>query len=108
MKKTVRGMALGNKKKRTAYRDRRRAQLQEWSAKLDLWQARARKTKADVKIRYHEGLEELQDALATLRSRVEELEEAGEDTWYDLKVGVDDAASEAKRIVGRVSRRLDR
>lgn len=54
MKKTVRGMAPGNSKKRTAYRDRRRAQLQEWSAKLDLWQARARKTKADVKIRYHE------------------------------------------------------
>ena len=108
MKKTVRGMALGNSKKRGAYRDRRRAQLDEWSAKLDVWQARARKTKADVKIRYHEGLEELQDALETMRRRVGELETAGEDTWYDLKEGVDDAASEAKRVMRRVSRRLDR
>lgn len=76
MEKTVRGMALGNSKKRTAYRDRRRAQLQEWSAKLDLWQARARKTKADVKIRYHEGVEELQDSVETMRSRVGDLDRA--------------------------------
>lgn len=57
-----------------------RAQLQEWSAKLDLWQARARKPKADVKIRSQQCLEQLQNALAT----------------------------EAKKSVGRVSRRLDR
>lgn len=107
MKKTVRGMALGNSKKRAAYRDRRRAQLQEWSAKLDLWQARARKTKAGVTIRYHEGLEELQDAVEAMRSRIGDLERAGEDTWSDLKDGVDDAASEVRRVMRRASRRLD-
>lgn len=108
MKKNVRRLALGNSKKRAAYRDRRRAHLQEWSAKLDLWQARGRKTKAGVKIRYHEGLDELQDAVETMRSRVGELERAGEDTWADLKDGVDDASTEVKRIMRRVSRRLDR
>lgn len=108
MKRTVRGMVPGNNKKRAAYRERRRAQLQEWSAKFDLLQARARRTKAGVKIRYHDGLEELQDALDTMRTRLGEMERAGEDTWNELKDGVDDAATEVKRGVRRVSRRLDR
>ena len=108
MKKTVRGVALGNSKKRAAYRERRRAQLQEWSARLDLWQARARKTKAGVKIRYHDGLEELRDALQHMGDRVDELERATEETWDELRAGVDEATDEAKKIVGRVSRRFDR
>ncbi len=108
MKKTVRGMALGNSKKRAAYRERRRAQLREWSARLDVWQARSRKAKAGVKIRYYEGLDELQNALDRMRHRVDELERAGEDAWNELRDGVDEAAAEAKEIVGRVSGRLDR
>lgn len=108
MKKSVRGMALDRTEKRAAYRERRRAQLQEWSARLDVWRARARKTKAGVKIRYHEGLEELQDALDRMGYRVDELERAGEDAWNELRDGVDEAAAEAKSILGRVSRRLDR
>lgn len=33
---------------------------------------------------------------------------AGEDARNELRDGVDEAAAEAKEIVGRVSRRLDR
>lgn len=108
MRKAMRGMVPGNAKKRAAYRERRRAQLQEWSAKVDLWQARARKTKAGVKVRYHEQLDELRDALDSMRSRLGELDEARAETWDELKAGVDEAADRAGEIVDRVSRRLER
>lgn len=108
MRKTMRRMVPGNAKKRAAYRERRRAQLQEWSAKLDLWQARARKTKAEVKVRYHEQLDDLRDALDSMRNRLTELDEARAETWGDLKAGVDEAADRAGEIADRVSRRLER
>lgn len=57
-------------KKRAAYRERRQAQLQEWSARLDLFRARARKNRAEVKVRYREQLEGLQHALDAMRSRL--------------------------------------
>lgn len=96
------------KRKRAAYRERRRAQLQEWSAKLDLWKARARKTKADVKIRYREQLEQLEESLEAMRTRLRDLDQAREEGWGELRSGLDRAAGDAKDVVDRISRRLER
>lgn len=82
--------------------------MQEWSAKLDLLQARARKKKAGVKIRYREQLEDLQQSLDSMRSRLRELERAGGATLEDVRTGVDEAAAEAKRMVDELSNRVKR
>lgn len=108
MKRAVRRIAPRDHRMRAAYRERRRAQLQEWSARLDLWQARARKTKAGVKVSYREQLEDLRNAVDSVRDRIVEVERAGEGAWGELKEGVGAAAAEARQITGRVSRRLDR
>lgn len=82
--------------------------MSTWSATLDVWKARARKTKAEMKVRYREGIEDLNDALDSMRGRLNELEEAREETWEELRDGVDEAAAGARKVVRRVSRRLER
>lgn len=103
MKKIVRRIALSDDRKRAAYRKRRRAQLQEWSARLDLWQARVRKTRAGVEVSYREQLEDLQGALNSVKNRIVEMERAGEEAWNGLREEVDVAAAEAKEFAGRAA-----
>lgn len=46
-----------------AYRERRRAELDEWRARLDLWQAKAATRRADLKVRLMEEIESLHGKL---------------------------------------------
>lgn len=106
--KIVRRITLGDDGKRAAYRKRRRAQVQEWSARLDLWQARVRRTRAEVEISCRERVEDLRDALASAGNRIVEMERAGEEAWNGLREGVDTGAAAAKEVAGRVARRRER
>lgn len=75
--------------KRKAYEERFDAQLKEWCAEIALLNAKAGKARADAKIEYYKTIEMLQGKQDTTRVKFQELRMAGDDTWEDLKSGID-------------------
>jgi hypothetical protein len=90
-----------------AYRHKRAAQLKEWGAQIDLWEAKLENTSADLKIKRAEQIQALR---AKQHSAAEKMQELGKSSgeawdqvkmtadkmWDDLKAGVADAHSKFK------------
>ena len=90
-----------------AYKQKMAAQLKEWSAQIDLLEAKAENAGADMKVKRAKQLHELR---AKQRAATEKMKELGKASgaaweqvkvtadkiWDDLKVGVADAHSKFK------------
>jgi hypothetical protein len=90
-----------------AYREKMAAQLKEWGAQVDLFEAKALNVGADMKVRHAEeiarlrhkqrgALEKLQDLETASGEAWEQLKETAETIWADLKSGLADAHARFK------------
>lgn len=90
-----------------AYREKMAAQLKEWSAQINLLEAKVGKAGADIKVKHAEELVRLRATQSAAAEKMKELEkatgEAWEQTketadtiWEELKVGVAAARSKFK------------
>lgn len=73
------------------YEKKLRSHLNEWDAEIDRLQARADAARADVRVKYHEEVNKLRDQKKKVEARLDELEDAQEDAWEDMKGGIDAA-----------------
>lgn len=74
---------------REAFIRRMQAKLEEWNAEIDTLSARADNVAADVGNEYHGRIESLKAKQAAARQKIEELQQAGESAWDDLKSGTE-------------------
>lgn len=74
---------------REEYIRKMKAKLEEWNAEINTLNARAEKVTANVRNEYHEQITSLKTKQAAARQRIEELQQAGETAWEDLKSGVE-------------------
>jgi hypothetical protein len=90
-----------------AYKQKLAAQLHEWSAQIDLWEAKAENAGADMKVQQAEALRELRAKQHDAIDKLHEIEKASGEAWgqvkiaadriwEDLKVGVAEAHSKFK------------
>ena len=84
------------KDKRKAYEEKLDAQLEEWSAQINLLKAKADKGKAEAKIEYYKTIEALQHRQDEARKKLHALKTAGDEAWEDLKTGAEKAWAEVK------------
>ncbi len=82
--------------KRKAYEEKFDAQLNEWSAQIDLFKAKADKAQAEVKIEYYKAIDALQHKQKDAKGKLRELKIAGDEAWEDLKKGAEKAWDEVK------------
>lgn len=76
------------------------ARLDQWNADIDALKAKADRAEAGARAEYHKQLDALRSKRDDARSKLHELESAGENAWEDLKAGVElawDSVSEAVR-----------
>jgi uncharacterized coiled-coil DUF342 family protein len=78
---------------RAEYVRKMQAKLEEWNAEIDTLTATAGKVTADVKTEYNEQIETLKAKQAEARQKIEELQQAGEGAWGDLRSGIELALS---------------
>ena len=74
--------------------------LDQWNAEIDSLKAKADTAEADARAEYNKQLEILRSKRDDARSKLHELEAAGESAWEDLKAGVElawESVSEAVR-----------
>jgi uncharacterized coiled-coil DUF342 family protein len=74
-----------------AYVKKLQSKLDEWSAEIDKLKARADSADADVQLKYYKKIEELRTMQDVTNKKLDELKEASDDAWEDLKAGVESA-----------------
>jgi uncharacterized coiled-coil DUF342 family protein len=74
---------------RDEYIRKMQAKLEEWNAEIDTLTAKAGEVTADVRNEYHEQIESLKAKQAAARQKIEELQQAGESAWGDLRSGIE-------------------
>ena len=89
-----------------AYRERRRAELDEWRARLDLWQARAATRKADLKVRLMEEIESLHGKLRAAGQMLSELTRATGAARQDLAAGIERAWDDLRTSMEKAETRF--
>lgn len=89
-----------------AYEQKLRAQLDEWKAEIDRLKARADSAEAESQLEYYKQIEDLRTRQEAARVKLEELENAGEDAWEDLKAGLENAWNELGEAVRTASSRF--
>jgi flagellar hook-basal body complex protein FliE len=76
---------------REAHQAKMKAQLDEWSAKLDVLKAKAAKAEAGAKIELHKAMDEMNALQASAKQHLDQLASASADGWKDVKSGVEEA-----------------
>jgi len=84
---------------KAAYRQKIGASMEEWNAEIDKIEARADRAGADMQLQYFEELKKLRALQEEARGKLEELEEAGDDAWEELRNDVDNATNAIERAV---------
>lgn len=79
-----------------AYKQKMAAQLKEWSAQINLMEAKVENAGADLKVRHAEQLDELRAKQRAAAGKMEELEQASSDAWEQIKVAADKAWDDLK------------
>lgn len=72
-----------------AYRQKKAAQLKEWGAAIDLFEARAENAGADARIRHALELEALRVRHCTASQTLQDLETASGEAWQEVKKSAD-------------------
>ena len=84
------------KDKRKAYGEKLDAQLKEWNAQITLFKAKAKNDEADAKIDYYKTIEALERKQDEAKTKLKELQTAGDEAWEALKTGAEKAWAEVK------------
>ncbi|MEO9038547.1 MAG: hypothetical protein ABI265_00815 [Gallionella sp.] len=90
-----------------AYKQKMAAQLKEWSAQIELLEARAANAGADIRVKRAEQLQELRAKQRAASDKIQELgrssgaaweqvKTTADKVWDDLKAGIADAHSNFK------------
>lgn len=82
-----------------AYEKKLRAQLDEWKSEIDSLKAKADAAEADSQLEYYKHIEDLRTRQEAARVKLQELENAGEGAWEDLKAGVENAWDELGQAI---------
>ena len=82
------------KTKKELYLQKAEAKLNELKSQIDVNLARLSETKADAQLKIKENLEDLLIRQETVVSRLEDIRNAGEDTWEEMRDNLEDTIDE--------------
>jgi hypothetical protein len=84
------------KDKRKAYEEKLDAQLKEWNAQIALLKAKAENSKAGAKVDYYKTIEALEQKQDKAKTKLQELQTAGDEAWEAVKTGAEKTWAEVK------------
>jgi len=93
-------------KKKKVYIDKMEAQLKDWGTEIEILKAKAEKSKAQAKITYLKQVEELRHKQESLKGKLHELKESGDEAWEDFKEGAEAAFGDMKKALKQAASRF--
>jgi len=94
------------KDKRKAYEEKLDAQLKEYNAQIALLKAKAENAKAGAKIDYYKTIDALEHKQDKAKTKLQELQTAGDGAWEAVKTGAEKAWAEVKTAYHDAASRL--
>lgn len=91
---------------REEYIRKLQAKLEVWNAEIDKLGAKAGEVSADIKNEYREQIESLRKKQATARVKIDELQQASEHAWKDMKTGIEHAWNSLEEAIAAVKSRF--
>ena len=76
-------------KDKELYKKKMQAQLDEWSAEVDKFKARASKLSAETQLKMNHQMQILKSNIQEGKKKLSHLDEASDDTWESIKHGVE-------------------
>ena len=92
--------------RKEAFEKQYEAQLREWKAEIELLRAKADKADADMRIKYHDQIDNLQEKKEKIRKQLSSLQNAGEEGWQDLKKGLEEAGDSLSKAFSSIKSRF--
>lgn len=87
--------------KREEYTRKLKAKIDECDARLDKLSDKACQADDEAKTRYHLEMDELREERKEIEHKIQELQNAGDSAWDDLKQGIDNSWSTWKKSFSR-------
>jgi len=81
------------------YVEKLKAQLDEWSAEIDVLEARLRKANADLHVTYEAEVAALKAKRDEAKVRLALIQESAGEAWQELRKGSDEAWESIKKAV---------
>ncbi|MBL8505889.1 hypothetical protein [Methylobacillus glycogenes] len=88
------------------YVEKLKAQLDEWSAEIDVLDARLHQVDADLRIKYGEQVDNLRLKRDDAKLKLLELQASAGDAWQELKKGSDEAWEVIKHAVSEARKKF--
>jgi archaellum component FlaC len=82
-----------------AYQQKMRAQIKEMKARMQMLEAGAENTSADMRIKYQNILGDWKSRVEEIEARLNRLSESSEDAWEDIRSGIDKAVDELQNSI---------
>jgi len=79
-----------------SYLQKLAAQLQEWDTEIDELKVKSHLAKADAKDELAKQIDELRTKKEAARSKLQQLQDSGDEAWDDIKAGVEKSWTELR------------
>lgn len=74
-------------KLKDTYLDKVQEQVKQWKMELETLKKRADRAETETRMKYYKQLDDLGAIQLSAEANLEELKEAGEESWEDLQIG---------------------
>ena len=99
-------MLTVNEKTLDAYKQKVRAQIKEMKAKMQMLEAGAEKTSADMRIKTQKNLGEWKSRFKEVEMKLDKLSESTRDSWDDIRSGIDAAMNELSKSIEKATKQF--
>jgi len=89
------------------YVDNLKAQLDKWSADIDVLEARARQVDADLRIKFDEQLATMKTKRDEATVKLHEIQQSAGDAWLELKKGGDEAWDSIRHAIAEARKKFE-
>jgi len=92
---------------RQEYQEKINAQLNRLNAKIDEFEAKAKQAQSEASVEYHNTLEELYAKRDAAKLKLDELSNASEDAWSELRSGFESAWQNLTESVNKAVKKFE-
>ena len=89
------------------YQEKVEAELESSGDQIETWSAKADEAEGDARIEYEQHLDLLRDIQSRAQVILEELKQAGEESWENVRARLDGVRSELRNAILNVSSRFE-
>jgi hypothetical protein len=93
--------------KKEIYRQKAQARFDQMNAQIQELLARFNETKAEAKLKINNQFEDLTNQQETVEQKMEQVKDAGEDAWEDMRSGLDTAMNELETSFNEAAHKLE-